>query len=183
MIFQLSYLKSWKTVLLKYCTQYVSKFGKLNSGHRTAKGQFSFQSQRSTMTNNVQTTIQLCSFHMLARLHSKSFKLGFSSTYTKNSQIYRLGFEEAEEAEIKLPMFIGSWRKQGNSRKKYLLLFHWVHYSFDCVDDIKLWINLKEMGVPDHLMSLEIPVFGSRRNSYNWTWNNRLVQNWERSVC
>ena len=28
------------------CTQYASKFGKLSSGHRTGKGQFSFQSQR-----------------------------------------------------------------------------------------------------------------------------------------
>ena len=27
-------------------TQYASKFGKLSSGHRTGKGQFSFQSQR-----------------------------------------------------------------------------------------------------------------------------------------
>ena len=34
-----------KTMLLKCCTQHVSKFGKLNSGRRTAKGQFSFQSQ------------------------------------------------------------------------------------------------------------------------------------------
>ena len=29
---------------LKCCTQYASKFGKFNSGHRTGKGQFSFQS-------------------------------------------------------------------------------------------------------------------------------------------
>ena len=28
------------------CAQYASKFGKLSSGHRTGKGQFSFQSQR-----------------------------------------------------------------------------------------------------------------------------------------
>ena len=28
------------------CTQYASKCGKLNSGHRTGKGQFSFQSQK-----------------------------------------------------------------------------------------------------------------------------------------
>jgi len=34
---------------LKCCTQYASKFGKLSSGHRTGKGQFSFQSQRKTM--------------------------------------------------------------------------------------------------------------------------------------
>ena len=41
---------------------------------------FSFQSQKRTMPKNVQTTVQLHSFHMLARLCSKSFKLGFSST-------------------------------------------------------------------------------------------------------
>ena len=34
-------------MLLKYCIHYASKFGKLSSGHRTGKGQFSFQSQRS----------------------------------------------------------------------------------------------------------------------------------------
>ena len=34
-----------------------------------------------------------------ARKYSKSFKLGFSSIWTKNSQIYNLGFEESEESE------------------------------------------------------------------------------------
>ena len=31
---------------VKMCTQYARKFGKLSSGHRTGKGQFSFQSQK-----------------------------------------------------------------------------------------------------------------------------------------
>ena len=31
---------------LKCFIQYVSKFGKLNNGHRTGKGQFSYQFQR-----------------------------------------------------------------------------------------------------------------------------------------
>ena len=53
---------------------------KTQHGHRTGKCQFSFQSQRITMPKNVQTTVQLHSFHILARLYSKSFKLGFSST-------------------------------------------------------------------------------------------------------
>ena len=30
-------------------------------------GQFSFQSQRRAMPKNVQTAVQLCSFHMLAK--------------------------------------------------------------------------------------------------------------------
>ena len=33
-----------------------SKFGKLSSGHRTGKGQFSFQSQSKAMPKNAQTT-------------------------------------------------------------------------------------------------------------------------------
>ena len=37
---QLSYLKSWKTKLLKCCIQYGSKFGKPSSGHRTGKVSF-----------------------------------------------------------------------------------------------------------------------------------------------
>ena len=44
-----------KMVLLKCHTQYASKFGKLSSGHRTGKVQFSFQSQRRAMPKNVQT--------------------------------------------------------------------------------------------------------------------------------
>ena len=52
---------------VKGCTQYASKFGKLSSGHRTGKGQFSFQSQRKAMPKNVQTAAQLHSSHMLGK--------------------------------------------------------------------------------------------------------------------
>ena len=47
--------------------QYASKFGKLSSGHRTGKGQFSFQSQRKAMPKNAQTTAQLHSSHTLVK--------------------------------------------------------------------------------------------------------------------
>ena len=56
-----------KVMLWKCCTQYASKFGKLSSGHRTGKGQFSFQSQRKAMPKNAQTTAQLHSSHMLVK--------------------------------------------------------------------------------------------------------------------
>ena len=52
---------------VKCCTQYASKFGKLSSGHRTGKGQFSFQSQRKAMPKNAQTTAQLHSSHTLVK--------------------------------------------------------------------------------------------------------------------
>ena len=61
-------------VLWKHCTQYVSKLGKLSSGHGTGKGQFSFQSQRKAMPKKAQTTAQLHSSHTLAMApHSNTF--------------------------------------------------------------------------------------------------------------
>ena len=54
----------------KKCFNYYTislKFGKLSSGHRTGKGQFSFQSQRKAMPKNAQTTAQLHSTHTLVK--------------------------------------------------------------------------------------------------------------------
>ena len=50
-------------VLHSICQQ----FGKLSSGYRTGKGQFSFQSQRKAMRRNAQTTAQLHSFETLVK--------------------------------------------------------------------------------------------------------------------
>ena len=41
---------------VKVLTQSAHNLGKLSSGHRTGKGQFSFQSQRKAMPKNAQTT-------------------------------------------------------------------------------------------------------------------------------
>ena len=68
--------------------------------------------------------------------------------------MYKLGFEEAEEPEIKSPTFIGSWRKQGNSRKKIYFCFIGYTKAFDFVDHNKLRKILQGMGVSDHLSCL-----------------------------
>ena len=52
---------------VKVHTQYARKFGKLSSGLRTGKGQFSFQSQRKAMPKNAQTTTQLHPCHTLVK--------------------------------------------------------------------------------------------------------------------
>ena len=52
---------------LKVLQSIYQKFGKLSSGHRTGKGQFSFQSQRKAMPKNAQTTTQLHSSHTLVK--------------------------------------------------------------------------------------------------------------------
>ena len=67
--------------------------------------------------------------------------------------MFRLVLEKAEEPEIKLPTFTGSWKKQESSRKTSISAIDYAK-GFDCVDHNKLWKILKEMGIPDHLTCL-----------------------------
>ena len=61
-------VKVLHSIFGKYLLENISsKFGKLSSGHRTGKGQFSFQSQRKAMQRAAKTTAQLHSSHMLAK--------------------------------------------------------------------------------------------------------------------
>ena len=141
-------------MLWKCCTQYSSKSGKLSSGHRTGKGQFSFQSQRKAMPKNVQTTTQLHSFHTLAKQFSKLSKLGFNSTWSDNSQMLKMDLEKADKPEIKLPTSIGSQKKQENSRKTSTSASLTTLKPLTMRDHSNLWKILKEMGIPDHLTCL-----------------------------
>ena len=67
--------------------------------------------------------------------------------------MFKLDLEKAEEPEIKLPTFIGSWRKQGNSGKPS------TSSPLTTLKPLTVWITtnwkiLKDMGVPDHLTCL-----------------------------
>ena len=72
-----------------------------------------------------------------------------------NFQIFKLDLENAGEPEIKLPICVGSLKKQEISRKKKST-FCFIDYAkaFDCVDHNKLWKILREIGIPDHLTCL-----------------------------
>ena len=54
--------------------------------------------------------------------------------------------------------------------------------AFDCVDHNKLWKILRHGSTRPPYLSPEKSVYWSRSNSWNQTWNNRLVPNWERTM-
>ena len=56
--------------------------------------------------------------------------------------MYKLGFKEAEKPEVKLPIFVGSWRSKGVPKKKLLCFIDYIKAS-DCVDHNELWKLLK----------------------------------------
>ena len=55
---------------------------------------------------------------------------------------------------IKLPTFVESQRKHGNSRKTSTYASLTKLKAFDYLDHNKLWKIIKEMGILDHLTSL-----------------------------
>ena len=59
---------------------------------------------------------------------------------------YRYPFGSYKKQEIS--------RKNKNKNKNIYFCFIYCAKTFDCVDHNKLWIILKEMGIPDHLTCL-----------------------------
>ena len=64
--------------------------------------------------------------------------------------MFKLVLEKAEEPEIKLPISVGSLKKQEFQKNIY---FCFIDYAkpLDYVAHNKLWKILKKMGIPEHL--------------------------------
>ena len=90
--------------------------------------------------------------------------------------MYKLGFREAEEPEIKLPTFVGSQRKQ-----EFQTDSCFIDYTKAFVDHSKLWKILKEMGMPDHLTCFLRNLYASQETTFRII-HGTPVQNWERST-
>ena len=56
-----------KVDVVKVLHSVCQQIWKTQHGHRTGKGQFSFQSQRKAMPKNVQITVQSQSSHMIVK--------------------------------------------------------------------------------------------------------------------
>ena len=152
-------------MLWKCYSQYANKFGKLSSGHKTGKCQFSFQSQRKAMPKNARTPAQLHLSYTLVKWCLKLSELGFSNMGTVNFQMFKLVLEKAEEPEIKLPTSAGSSRKQESSRKNIYFCFIDYSKAFDCVDHNKLWKILRDGNTRPPDLPLEKTICRSGSNS------------------
>ena len=103
--------------LLKCCTQYANKFGKLNSGYRTGKGQFSFQSHRKAMPKNTQTTCPIALISHNSKVMLKILQGRLQQYVNCEPPDVQAGLRKGEEPEIKLPTSGGSWKKWESSRE------------------------------------------------------------------
>ena len=164
MEFQFSYSKSWKMMLWKCCTQYASKFGKLSSGHRTGKGQLSFQSQRKAMPKD-------CPNYCTISLISHAGKVRFKILQARLQQY----------VNRELPDVLAGFRK-GRGTRDQIANIHWIiekvrefqrniyfcfidyAKAFDCVDHNKLE-DSSDGNTRPHDLPPEKSVCRSRSNS------------------
>ena len=91
-----------------------------------------------------------------------------------------LGLEKAEKSEIKLPMLIGSWKKDRYSRKKHVLLLHNYAKSFDVLVHNKLWKNFKEVGIPEYLTCLLRNLYAGQKATVRTRHGTMDWFQWER---
>ena len=97
-----------------------------------------------------------------------------------NFQVFKLDLEKAEEPEIKCVKI--HWIIENATECQKNIYHSPIDYAkdFDCVEHNELRKILHEMGISN--LPSEKSVCRSRHNSYNCTWDNRLVPNWERSM-
>ena len=169
-------------MLLKCCTQYDSKFGKLSSGHRTGKGQFSFQPQRKAVPKNVQAT-QL-HYHTItlishtSRVMLKILQARLQQYVNRELPDVPAGFRKGrgtrdQIANIHQIIEKESSRKTSTSASLTTLKPLTVWLKTNCEKFFKRWEY--ETTLP---ASWEICMQVKKHQ----TWNNRLAPNWERST-
>ena len=164
-------------MLSKCCTHCVSKLGKLSSGHRTGKGQCSFEFQRRAMPKNVKPTIQLCSFHMLASL---SFRLQqFMNWELPDIQA---GFRKGRGTRDKIANIhcimekAREFKKKSTSASLTMLKHLTVWITTNCGKFLQRWEYLTTVPASWET-SMQV-----KKQQLEPEWNKKLVQNWERSV-
>ena len=118
---------------LKCCTQYASKCGKLSSGHRTGKGQFSFQSQRKAMPKNTQTSaIALISHASKVMLNILQARLQQYGNHELPDVQY--GFRKGRRTRDQIANIHLIIKKAREFQKNIYFCFIDFSKAFDCVD-------------------------------------------------
>ena len=118
----------------KCCIQYVSKSGRPSSGHRTGKGQSSYQFSKQVVPKNVLTIGQLHSSPMLVRSCLKSCMLGFSIMVNQELPDVQAGFRKGRGTRDQIANIRWIIEKQGNFRKSS------ISVSSTMIKPLTVWI-------------------------------------------
>ena len=154
MEFQLSYFKSSKMMLWKCGTQYASTFGKLSSGHRTGKGQFSFQFQRKGNAKECSNYRTIALISHTSKVILKILQARLQQYVNRELPDDQAGIRKDRGTRDQIANIHRIMEKAREFQKNIYFCFTDYAKAVDCVDHKKLWKILKEMGITDHLTCL-----------------------------
>src|SRR5574337_1419138 len=140
-------------VLLKCCTQYASKFGKLSSGHRTGKVSFHSnpKERQGKECANYHTTALISH---ASKVMLKILQARLQQYVKRKLPVVQAGFRKARGTRDQIANIRWIMEKAIEFQKNIYFCFIDYAKAFDCVDPNKLWKILKEMGIQDHLTCL-----------------------------
>ena len=118
-------------MLWKWCTQYASKSGKLSSGHRTGKGQFSFQSQRKAVPKNFSNNHTIVLISHASKVMLKILQARLQQYMNREFPDVQAGFRKSrgkkkQRSNCKYPL--DHWKSK-RVPEKHLLLLYWLCHS------------------------------------------------------
>ena len=125
-------------MLLKCCTQYASKFRALSSGHRTGKDQFSFQSQRKRMPENVQTTAQIALISLASKVMLKILQARREQHVNQELPDIQAGFRKGIGTRDQIANICWIMEKAKEFQENIYFCFIDYAKAFDYVDHNKL---------------------------------------------
>ena len=141
-------------MLWKCCPQYIRKFGKLSSGHRTGKGQFSFQSQRKAMPKKCWNYCSTALISHASKVMSQILQARLQQYMNRELPDVPARFRKGRGTRDQTANICWIMKKAREFQKNIYFCFIDYAKAFDGVDHKKLWKILREMGIPDHLTCL-----------------------------
>ena len=162
-------------MLLKYFTQYVSKFGKPSSWYGTGKGQFSTQSERRTMKYYTTALISHTTKAMLKILKVRLQQ--YMNWELPNAQV---GFRKGIRTRDKIVNVC--WIMEIAREFQKNICFIDYTKAFDCVDHNKLWKILKRWEYQTTWPISWETYMHVRKQQLELAWTNRPVPNRKRST-
>ena len=163
-------------MLWKCCTQYASKFGKLSSGHRTGKDQFSFNPKECS--NYCTIVLISLTIKVILKILQARFQQYLNPELPDVQAEFRKGRRTRDQI-VKICWMIEKAREV--QKNNY---FYFIYYAkaFDCLDQNKLWKILKEMRIPEHFTCLLRNLYAGQEaavrighGTTDWLWIRKGV--------
>ena len=141
-------------MLIKCCTQFASKFGKLSSGHRTGKRSVFIPIPKK---GNIKEYSNYCTITFMShddKIMLKILQARLQQYVNQELSDVQARFRKSRGTRDQIANIRWIIEKAREFQKNiYFCLIDYAK-AFDCVDHNKLWKLLKEIGIPDHLTHL-----------------------------